>query len=148
MSYAGGGIVKDVKNKAVLCKPLTMTKATYCKPHMQSKPLQTGRSSIAPRTRVRYRHRLTRVRFSVSTEEDGLEGLVKEYVPVPIPVPVYVPVPMNLYAQATPTSVAIPVPVRASLSIIEIPRNAIERFNIIIVIFTADEMYVHYRSKV
>lgn len=43
VSYAGGGIVKDVKNKAVLCKPLTMTKATYCKPHMQSKPLQTGR---------------------------------------------------------------------------------------------------------
>ncbi|XP_027020349.2 zinc finger MYM-type protein 2 isoform X2 [Tachysurus fulvidraco] len=85
VSYAGGGIVKDVKNKAVLCKPLTMTKATYCKPHMQSKPLQT--------------------------EEDGLEGLVKEYVPVPIPVPVYVPVPMNLYAQATPTTVPIPVPV-------------------------------------
>lgn len=45
VSYAGGGIVKDVKNKAVLCKPLTMTKATYCKPHMQSKPLQTGRLS-------------------------------------------------------------------------------------------------------
>uniref|UniRef100_A0A8C2H0F6 Zinc finger, MYM-type 2 n=1 Tax=Cyprinus carpio TaxID=7962 RepID=A0A8C2H0F6_CYPCA len=41
VSYTGGGILKDVKNKAVLCKPLTMTKATYCKPHMQSKPLQT-----------------------------------------------------------------------------------------------------------
>lgn len=40
--YTGGGILKDVKNKAVLCKPLTMTKATYCKPHMQSKLLQTG----------------------------------------------------------------------------------------------------------
>ncbi|XP_035378726.1 zinc finger MYM-type protein 2 isoform X2 [Electrophorus electricus] len=85
VSYTGGGVLKDVKNKAVLCKPLTMTKATYCKPHMQSKPLQT--------------------------EEDGLEGLVKELVPVPIPVPVYVPVPMHLYAQATPTPVAIPVPV-------------------------------------
>ncbi|XP_066542642.1 zinc finger MYM-type protein 2 isoform X2 [Hoplias malabaricus] len=85
VSYAGGGILKDVKNKAVLCKPLSMTKATYCKPHMQSKPLQT--------------------------DEEGLEGLVKEYVPVPIPVPVYVPLPMNLYAQATPTPVAIPVPV-------------------------------------
>ncbi|KAF7709375.1 zinc finger MYM-type protein 2 [Silurus meridionalis] len=87
MSYASGGIVKDVKNKAVLCKPLTMTKATYCKPHMQSKQLQT--------------------------EEDGLEGLVKEYVPVPIPVPVYVPVPMNLYAQATPSffPILLPIPV-------------------------------------
>jgi hypothetical protein len=31
-----------MKNKAVLCKPLTMTKATYCKPHMQSKSCQTG----------------------------------------------------------------------------------------------------------
>lgn len=40
--YAGGGLMRDVKNKAVLCKPLTLTKATYCKPHMQSKHLQTG----------------------------------------------------------------------------------------------------------
>ncbi|KAL2081106.1 hypothetical protein ACEWY4_022959 [Coilia grayii] len=86
VSYAGGGILKDVKNKAVLCKPLTMTKATYCKPHMQSKQLQT--------------------------DEAGTDELVKkEYIPVPIPVPVYVPVPMNLYAQATPAPVTIPVPV-------------------------------------
>ncbi|XP_043105154.1 zinc finger MYM-type protein 2 isoform X1 [Puntigrus tetrazona] len=85
VSYAGGGILKDVKNKAVLCKPLTMTKATYCKPHMQSKPLQT--------------------------DEVGVEVSGKEYVPIPVPVPVYVPVPMNLYAQATPTPIAIPVPV-------------------------------------
>ncbi|XP_016143899.1 zinc finger MYM-type protein 2-like isoform X1 [Sinocyclocheilus grahami] len=85
VSYTGGGILKDVKNKAVLCKPLTMTKATYCKPHMQSKPLQT--------------------------DEACVEGSGKEYVPVPVPVPVYIPVPMNLYAQATPTPIAIPVPV-------------------------------------
>ncbi|KAB0391631.1 hypothetical protein E2I00_014663 [Balaenoptera physalus] len=52
---------KEMKNKAVLCKPLTMTKATYCKPHMQSKSCQT----------------------------DG--EWRTEYVPVPIPVPVYVP---------------------------------------------------------
>uniref|UniRef100_A0A9J7X741 Zinc finger MYM-type containing 2 n=1 Tax=Cyprinus carpio carpio TaxID=630221 RepID=A0A9J7X741_CYPCA len=85
VSYTGGGILKDVKNKAVLCKPLTMTKATYCKPHMQSKPLQTDEASV--------------------------EGSGKEYVPIPIPVPVYIPVPMNLYAQATPTPIAIAVPV-------------------------------------
>lgn len=42
VAYASGGLVRDVKNKAVLCKPLTLTKATYCKPHMQSKLLQTG----------------------------------------------------------------------------------------------------------
>ncbi|MXQ81272.1 hypothetical protein E5288_WYG005780 [Bos mutus] len=36
---------KEMKNKAVLCKPLTMTKATYCKPHMQSKSCQTDMPS-------------------------------------------------------------------------------------------------------
>uniref|UniRef100_A0AAY4DTS6 TRASH domain-containing protein n=1 Tax=Denticeps clupeoides TaxID=299321 RepID=A0AAY4DTS6_9TELE len=86
VSYAGGGLLKDVKNKAVLCKPLTMTKATYCKPHMQSKLLQTDPDLVK-----------------------------KEYVPVPIPVPVYVPMPMNLYAQATPTPITLPVPVRTEL---------------------------------
>ncbi|XP_077340122.1 zinc finger MYM-type protein 2 isoform X2 [Lithobates pipiens] len=72
---------KDMKNKAVLCKPLSMTKATYCKPHMQTKTSQT--------------------------EEDPNT----KYVPVPIPVPVYVPVPMNLYSQNVPAPTAIPVPV-------------------------------------
>ncbi|XP_067106839.1 zinc finger MYM-type protein 2 isoform X2 [Osmerus mordax] len=84
VSYAaGGGMLKDVKNKAVLCKPLTLTKATYCKPHMQSKHLQT----------------------------DADDGVKREYIPVPIPVPVFIPVPMNLYAQLTPTPVTLPVPV-------------------------------------
>lgn len=46
VAYAGGGLLRDVKNKAVLCKPLTLTKATYCKPHMQSKLLQTGTCCI------------------------------------------------------------------------------------------------------
>ncbi|XP_061848337.1 zinc finger MYM-type protein 2 isoform X6 [Colius striatus] len=72
---------REMKNKAVLCKPLTMTKATYCKPHMQTKSCQT---------------------------EDDWK---KEYVPVPIPVPVYVPVPMNMYSQNVPTPTAIPIPV-------------------------------------
>lgn len=43
LTYSGTGLSRDVKNKAVLCKPLTLTKATYCKPHMQSKLLQTGK---------------------------------------------------------------------------------------------------------
>lgn len=46
VAYSGGGLMRDVKNKAVLCKPLTLTKATYCKPHMQSKLLQTGKRRI------------------------------------------------------------------------------------------------------
>ncbi|XP_047192979.1 zinc finger MYM-type protein 2 [Scophthalmus maximus] len=83
LAYAGGGLMRDVKNKAVLCKPLTLTKATYCKPHMQSKLLQT----------------------------DVDDGVKREYVPVPIPVPVFIPMPMNMYSQVTPTPVTLPVPV-------------------------------------
>ncbi|KAF7658004.1 hypothetical protein LDENG_00019290, partial [Lucifuga dentata] len=83
VAFAGGGLMRDVKNKAVLCKPLTLTKATYCKPHMQSKHLQT----------------------------DVDDGVKREYVPVPIPVPVFIPLPMNMYSQVTPTPVSLPVPV-------------------------------------
>ncbi|XP_034614689.1 zinc finger MYM-type protein 2 isoform X3 [Trachemys scripta elegans] len=72
---------KEMKNKAILCKPLTMTKATYCKPHMQTKCCQT---------------------------EDDWK---KEYVPVPVPVPVYVPVPMHMYSQNVPVPTIVPVPV-------------------------------------
>lgn len=70
-----------MKNKAVLCKPLTMTKATYCKPHMQTKSCQT---------------------------DDPWKA---ERVPVPIPVPVYVPVPMHMYSQSVPVPATLPVPV-------------------------------------
>ncbi|XP_054472012.1 zinc finger MYM-type protein 2 isoform X2 [Anoplopoma fimbria] len=83
VAYAGGGLMRDVKNKAVLCKPLTLTKATYCKPHMQSKLLQT----------------------------DVDDGVKREYIPVPIPVPVFIPMPMNMYSQITPTPVSLPIPV-------------------------------------
>ncbi|XP_026150725.1 zinc finger MYM-type protein 2 [Mastacembelus armatus] len=83
VGYTGGGLMRDVKNKAVLCKPLTLTKATYCKPHMQSKLLQTNID----------------------------DGVKREYVPVPIPVPVFIPMPMNMYSQVTPTPVSLPVPV-------------------------------------
>ncbi|KAM4731530.1 zinc finger MYM-type protein 2 [Anableps anableps] len=83
MAYSSGGVIRDVKNKAVLCKPLTLTKATYCKPHMQSKHLQT----------------------------DVDDGVKREYIPVPIPVPVFIPMPMNMYAQVTPTPISMPLPV-------------------------------------
>ncbi|XP_054990228.1 zinc finger MYM-type protein 2 isoform X3 [Sorex araneus] len=72
---------KEMKNKAVLCKPLTMTKATYCKPHMQTKSCQTD------------------------------DTWKTEYVPVPIPVPVYIPVPMHMYSQSIPVPTTVPVPV-------------------------------------
>ncbi|XP_078078214.1 zinc finger MYM-type protein 2 isoform X2 [Mustelus asterias] len=73
--------VKELKNKALLCKPLTQTKATYCKPHMQSKSCQT--------------------------EEDWNTQLV----PVPIPVPVYIPIPMHMYCNNYPVPVSMPIPV-------------------------------------
>ncbi|XP_041054700.1 zinc finger MYM-type protein 2 isoform X3 [Carcharodon carcharias] len=73
--------VKELKNKALLCKPLTQTKATYCKPHMQSKSCQT--------------------------EEDWKPQLV----PVPIPVPVYIPIPMHMYCNNYPVPVSMPIPV-------------------------------------
>ncbi|GCC28756.1 zinc finger MYM-type protein 2 [Chiloscyllium punctatum] len=73
--------VKELKNKALLCKPLTQTKATYCKPHMQSKSCQT--------------------------EEDWKPQLV----PVPIPVPVYIPIPMHMYCNSYPVPVSMPIPV-------------------------------------
>ncbi|XP_043548637.1 zinc finger MYM-type protein 2 [Chiloscyllium plagiosum] len=73
--------VKELKNKALLCKPLTQTKATYCKPHMQSKSCQT--------------------------EEDWKPQLI----PVPIPVPVYIPIPMHMYCNNYPVPVSMPIPV-------------------------------------
>ncbi|XP_069747442.1 zinc finger MYM-type protein 2 isoform X2 [Narcine bancroftii] len=73
--------VKELKNKALLCKPLTQTKATYCKPHMQSKSCQT--------------------------EDDWKPQLV----PVPIPVPVYIPVPMHMYCNNYPVPISMPIPV-------------------------------------
>ncbi|XP_026530870.1 zinc finger MYM-type protein 2 isoform X1 [Notechis scutatus] len=72
---------KEMKNKAVLCKPLTMTKATFCKPHMQTKSCQTD------------------------------DDWKKEYVPLPVPVPVYVPAPMHMYSQTVPVPTTVPVPV-------------------------------------
>ena len=33
---------KDVRNKSLLCKPFTQTKATSCRPHTQTKDTQTG----------------------------------------------------------------------------------------------------------
>uniref|UniRef100_A0AAR2JYU1 TRASH domain-containing protein n=1 Tax=Pygocentrus nattereri TaxID=42514 RepID=A0AAR2JYU1_PYGNA len=83
VSYAGGGIPKDVKNKAVLCKPLTMTKATYCKPHMQSKPLQTGKEYVP-------------VPIPVPVYVPLPMNLYAQTTPTPVPIPVPVPVPVFL----------------------------------------------------
>ncbi|XP_069751882.1 zinc finger MYM-type protein 4 isoform X2 [Narcine bancroftii] len=71
---------KVLKNKALLCKPITQTKATSCKPHTQTKACQT--------------------------EEEWKPQVVL----LPIPVPIYVPLPMHLYTQFAPLPLGIPVP--------------------------------------
>ncbi|XP_004705036.1 zinc finger MYM-type protein 4 [Echinops telfairi] len=71
-----------LKNKALLCKPITQTKATSCKPHTQNKECQTEDTPSPPQVIV-----------------------------VPVPVPVFVPIPLHLYTQYAPVPFGIPVPV-------------------------------------
>ncbi|XP_062471251.1 zinc finger MYM-type protein 2 isoform X2 [Pezoporus occidentalis] len=78
---------REMKNKAVLCKPLTMTKATYCKPHMQTKSCQT---------------------------DDWKKEYIP--VPIPVPVYVPVPMNMYSQKVPVPATVPVPVPVPVFLS--------------------------------
>ncbi|KAM8976838.1 zinc finger MYM-type protein 4 isoform 2-T2 [Pelodytes ibericus] len=70
-----------LKNKALLCKPITQTKATSCKPHTQHKECQT--------------------------EGDGQPQIIV----LPVPVPVFIPVPMHLFTQFAPVPFSMPLPV-------------------------------------
>ncbi|KAM5269371.1 zinc finger MYM-type protein 4 isoform 8-T11 [Hipposideros larvatus] len=70
-----------LKNKALLCKPITQTKATSCKPHTQNKECQTEDIPSSP-----------------------------QIIVVPVPVPVFVPIPLHLYTQYAPVPFGIPVP--------------------------------------
>ncbi|ESN90900.1 hypothetical protein HELRODRAFT_194612 [Helobdella robusta] len=72
---------KEVKNKALICKPIIHTKFTQCKIHCASK----------------------------STQTDG--ELCPKKIIVPVPVPMMLPTPMNMYTSPTPYPVIIPVPV-------------------------------------
>ncbi|KAM9533273.1 zinc finger MYM-type protein 4 isoform 8-T9 [Guaruba guarouba] len=72
-----------LKNKALLCKPITQTKATSCKPHTQNKECQTEEEVVVQ----------------------------PQIIVVPVPVPVFVPVPLHLYTQYTPVPLGMPVPV-------------------------------------
>ncbi|KAM9692762.1 zinc finger MYM-type protein 4 isoform 4-T4 [Dama dama] len=69
-----------LKNKALLCKPITQTKATSCKPHTQNKECQTD-TPTQP-----------------------------QIIVVPVPVPVFVPIPLHLYTQYAPVPFGLPVP--------------------------------------
>ncbi|XP_063274916.1 zinc finger MYM-type protein 4 isoform X2 [Prinia subflava] len=84
-----------LKNKALLCKPITQTKATSCKPHTQNKESQTEEAPAPP-----------------------------QIIVVPVPVPVFVPVPLHLYTQYTPVPLGMPVPVPVPMVIPATPDNA------------------------
>ncbi|XP_030146071.1 zinc finger MYM-type protein 4 isoform X5 [Taeniopygia guttata] len=85
-----------LKNKALLCKPITQTKATSCRPHTQNKECQTEEEAPAP----------------------------PQIIVVPVPVPVFVPVPLHLYTQYTPVPLGMPVPVPVPMLIPTTPDNA------------------------
>ncbi|KAM4700274.1 zinc finger MYM-type protein 2 isoform 1-T2 [Discoglossus pictus] len=114
-------VSKDMKNKAVLCKPLSMTKATYCKPHMQTKTSQTDKVRIIEEENIE--DTLPQQKDNLEVTEKKIEGMLRQSkeedeekvkyipVPVPVPVPVFVPVPMHLYSQHVPIPTAFPVPV-------------------------------------
>ncbi|OBS59409.1 hypothetical protein A6R68_09465 [Neotoma lepida] len=73
---------KEMKNKAILCKPLTMTKATYCKPHMQTKSCQTVPIPVP-------------VYVPVPMHMYSQNIPVPTTVPVPVPIPVFLPAPLD-----------------------------------------------------
>ncbi|XP_052494253.1 zinc finger MYM-type protein 4 [Budorcas taxicolor] len=82
-----------LKNKALLCKPITQTKATSCKPHTQNKECQTD-TPAQP-----------------------------QMIVVPVPVPVFVPMPLHLYTQYAPVPFGIPVPMPVPVLIPSIMGN-------------------------
>ncbi|KAG8143051.1 hypothetical protein E2320_000331 [Naja naja] len=84
-----------LKNKALLCKPITQTKATSCKPHTQHKECQT--------------------------EEE--EDVPPKIIMVPVPVPVFVPIPLHLFSQYTPVPLGMPVPVPVPMFVPPAPES-------------------------
>ncbi|XP_069478684.1 zinc finger MYM-type protein 4 isoform X4 [Ambystoma mexicanum] len=81
-----------LKNKALLCKPITQTKATSCKPHTQHKECQTEEEEAPP-------------------PPTPPPPPVPQILVVPVPVPVFVPVPMHLFSQYAPIPFGVPLPV-------------------------------------
>ncbi|KAG9333322.1 hypothetical protein JZ751_012855 [Albula glossodonta] len=74
-----------LKNKALLCKPISQNKGTLCKPHSRDSESQTD------------------------------EVMGQKILVLPVPVPVFIPVPMHLYSQYTPLPLGLPVPLPVPL---------------------------------
>ncbi|XP_070190114.1 zinc finger MYM-type protein 2-like [Littorina saxatilis] len=73
---------KQVKNKSLLCKPFTQTKATSCRPHTQTKECQTDEVKEKP-----------------------------ALVPIPVPIYLPAPMAMYTAPAPTPIFIPIPIPV-------------------------------------
>ncbi|XP_036397438.1 zinc finger MYM-type protein 4-like isoform X2 [Megalops cyprinoides] len=83
-----------LKNKALLCKPISQNKGTLCKPHLQS------------------------------TESQTEEQKDQKIMVLPVPVPVFIPVPMHLYTQYTPLPLGLPVPLPVPMFLPTSPASA------------------------
>uniref|UniRef100_A0AAY4B9H4 TRASH domain-containing protein n=1 Tax=Denticeps clupeoides TaxID=299321 RepID=A0AAY4B9H4_9TELE len=76
-----------LKNKALMCKPLTEDQAIQCS-------LDTG---------------MPHTNHGMTVESETGEKVRLMPFPVPVPVPVFLPVPMHMYTQYTPVPIGVPV---------------------------------------
>lgn len=87
-AVAGIPYRRMLKNKALMCRPITEEQGVQCQPEPPIPP---------------------NLYETVIDKNGELVKLVP--VPVPIPVPVYIPVPMHLYTQYTPFPLGLTLPV-------------------------------------
>uniref|UniRef100_A0A8C1GIL8 Si:ch211-266o15.1 n=1 Tax=Cyprinus carpio TaxID=7962 RepID=A0A8C1GIL8_CYPCA len=87
-AVAGVPYRRMLKNKALMCRPITEEQGVQCQPE----------PPVPPHS------------YETVIDENG-ETVKLVPVPVPIPVPVYIPVPMHLYTQYTPFPLGLPLPV-------------------------------------
>ncbi|XP_016105624.1 zinc finger MYM-type protein 4-like isoform X1 [Sinocyclocheilus grahami] len=87
-AVAGMPYRRMLKNKALMCRPITEEQGVQCQPEPPIPP---------------------NLCQTVIYENGEKVKLVP--VPVPIPMPIYIPVPMHLYTQYTPFPLGLPLPV-------------------------------------
>uniref|UniRef100_A0A673HU98 Zinc finger MYM-type protein 4-like n=1 Tax=Sinocyclocheilus rhinocerous TaxID=307959 RepID=A0A673HU98_9TELE len=87
-AVAGIPYRRMLKNKALMCRPITEEQGVQCQPE----------PPIPPNL------------CQTVIDENG-EKVKLVPVPVPIPMPIYIPVPMHLYTQYTPFPLGLPLPV-------------------------------------
>ncbi|XP_077095202.1 zinc finger MYM-type protein 4 isoform X2 [Siphateles boraxobius] len=90
-SVAANPYRRMLKNKALMCRPITEEQGVQCEPEPPVPPVPPKMSETV-------------------IDENG-ETVRFVPVPVPIPMPVYIPVPMHLYTQYTPFPLGLPLPV-------------------------------------